>query len=232
MRRAVDGVDLRGGISNEMPGDLHLATFASGVQDERIGATESKHVEALERNRPAERSGHTGNHVAKTWRFRDQARNRRQHVHRISLDHYWIHVETTAGSPSGARAQVETHQYNPSYMPVSTPARVAIVIAALVAVVVGPWWISPERRVHRLPADLASTLSHEEAEPNLPAITAVVSLQSHLTTDVLVDVDGSARRDAGGDEAADAHGVSIALAKADGRWHITSAHVLARDAGL
>jgi len=45
-------------------------------------------------------------------------------------------------------------------------------------------------------------------------------------------VDGSARRDAGGDEAADAHGVSIALAKADGRWHITSAHVLARDAGL
>jgi hypothetical protein len=26
--------------------------------------------------------------------------------------------------------------------------------------------------------------------------------------------------------------VSIALAKADGRWHITSAHVLARGAGL
>ena len=117
-------------------------------------------------------------------------------------------------------------------MPVSTPARVAIVIAALVAVVVGPWRISPERRVHRLPADLASTLSHEEAERNLQAITAVVSLQSHLTTNVLVDVDGSARRDAAGDEAADAHGVSIALAKADGRWHITSAHVLARGAGL
>src|SRR5262245_57967377 len=104
VRRAVNGVDLRGGITNEMPGDLNVAAFASGVQHERIGATESKHVEALEWNRLAERSGHTGNHFAKAWRFRDQTRNRRQHVHRISLYHYWIHFRNTAGSSSGARA--------------------------------------------------------------------------------------------------------------------------------
>ncbi len=167
-------------------------------------------------------------------------------------------------------------------MHVSTPARAAIVIAVLAAVVVGyRWWISPQRHVQRLLPDVASALSHEEAEPDLRAIAAVASLQSNLAGDISVDVDGSAaalrgradvlamaarlrtsrsmmrvqffdpdirfssdssgttrvtvqitRRDAGGDEAADAHVVSIILVKADGRWQIASAHVLARDAAL
>jgi hypothetical protein len=235
-------------------------------------------VEALERDRLAERAGHTGNHFAKTWRLRDQTRNRRQHVHWVSLDHYRIHFETTAGSASG----IEAHQYNPSYMLVSTPARVAIVIAALVVVVLGyRWWASPERHVHVMLADVASALSHDDAETELRAIAAVASIQSHLAPDISIDMDSSSTslrgrpdvismaarfraarplvrvqffdpeiqfssdsagttrvtvqvttRDIGGEEVADARVVSIALVKADGRWQIASARVLAEDASL
>jgi hypothetical protein len=39
-------------------------------------------------------------------------------------------------------------------------------------------------------------------------------------------------RDIGGEEVADARVVSIALVKADGRWQIASARVLAEDASL
>lgn len=77
-------------------------------------------------------------------------------------------------------------------MPVSTPARAAVVIAALVVVVLGyRWCASPERHVHRLLADVASALSHEDAETDLRAIAAVASLQSHLTPDISIDVDSS-----------------------------------------
>ena len=111
-------------------------------------------MEALERNRLAKCSGHTGNHFAKTGRLRDQTRNRRQHVHWISLEHDRMEMSRKAG--------FETHQYNPTYMPASTPVRVAIVVAALVAVVAGyRWWSSPERQVNRLLSDVASALSHE-----------------------------------------------------------------------
>ena len=78
-------------------------------------------------------------------------------------------------------------------MPASTPVRVAIVIAALVAFVAGyRWWSSPERHIQRLLSDVASALSHEGAETNLRAIAAVASLQMHLAPDVSIDVDGSA----------------------------------------
>jgi hypothetical protein len=77
-------------------------------------------------------------------------------------------------------------------MPVSTPARVAIVIAALVVVVLGyRWWASPERHVRVILADVASALSHEDAETDLRAVAAVSALQSHLTPDISIDVDSS-----------------------------------------
>ena len=85
-----------------------------------------------------------------------------------------------------------THQYNPTYMPASALGRAAIVVAALVAVVAGyRWWDSPERRVNRLLADVATALSHESAETDLRALTAVASLQTHLTADVSIDMDGN-----------------------------------------
>ena len=78
-------------------------------------------------------------------------------------------------------------------MPASTPVRVAILIAALVASGAGyRWWTSPERHVHRLLSDVASALSHESAETDLRAIAAAASLQAHLAPDVSIDVDGSA----------------------------------------
>jgi len=76
-------------------------------------------------------------------------------------------------------------------MPASAPARVAIVIAALVAVVAGyRWWNSPERQINRLLSDVATALSHESAETDLRALAAVASLQSHLTPDVSIDLGG------------------------------------------
>jgi hypothetical protein len=55
-------------------------------------------------------------------------------------------------------------------MPISTPARVAI-IAAPVAVAVGyRYRIGCYRHVHRLLADVASALSHEGPEPDRRAI--------------------------------------------------------------
>jgi hypothetical protein len=73
----------------------------------------------------------------------------------------------------------------------STPARVAIVIAALAAVVAGyRWWNSPERQVNQLLSDVATALSHESAETDLRALTAVASLQQHLTPDVSIDMSG------------------------------------------
>jgi SnoaL-like domain len=180
------------------------------------------------------------------------------------------------------KAEIETHQYNPTYMPASTPVRVAIVIAALVGIVVGyRWWTNPERQIHRLLSEVASALSHDGAESDLRAVAAVASLQNHLAPDVSIDVGGRAAplrgrpdvmsmaarlrasnqmirvqffdpdiqlsndssgttkvtvqvttRDARGDEVADAHVVSIALVKAEGRWQIAGAHVLPKDAAL
>ena len=90
------------------------------------------------------------------------------------------------------QSEVRTHQYNPTYMPASAPARAAIVIAALVAVVAGyRWWNSPERQINQLLADVATALSHESAETDLRALTAVASLQTHLTTDVSIDMGGN-----------------------------------------
>jgi len=73
-------------------------------------------------------------------------------------------------------------------MPASPLVRAAIVVAALVAVVAGyHWWNSPERQVNQLLADVARALSHESAETDLRALTAVASLQTHLTADVSID---------------------------------------------
>lgn len=94
-------------------------------------------------------------------------------------------------TPSRISLRVRTNQYNPTHMPASAPARVAIVIAALVAVVAGyRWWNSPERQINRLLSDVATALSHESAETDLRALTAVASLQSHLTPDVSIDLGG------------------------------------------
>ncbi len=91
-------------------------------------------------------------------------------------------------------------------MPASTPVRVAIVIAALVASVAGyRWWINPERYVHRLLSDVASALSHDGAETDLRAIAAVASLQTRLAADVSIDVDGAG---------SDLHGRSDVIAMA------------------
>jgi hypothetical protein len=76
-------------------------------------------------------------------------------------------------------------------MPASTPARVAIVVAALVAVVAGyRWWNSPERQVKQLLSDVATALSHEGAETDLRALAAVAALQKYLTLDVSIDMRG------------------------------------------
>jgi hypothetical protein len=50
-------------------------------------------------------------------------------------------------------------------MPASTPARVAILVVALVAVVAGyRWWNSPERQIKALLSGVASALSHDGDE--------------------------------------------------------------------
>ena len=134
-------------------------------------------MEPLERNRLSKCSGQTGNHVTKSRRLRDETRNRRQHVDWISLEHLCD----------------RTNQYNPTCMPASAPVRVAILVAALVAVVAGyRWWNSPERQVNRLLSDIATALSHESAETDLRALTAVAALQPHLTPDVSIDMGGGA----------------------------------------
>jgi len=77
-------------------------------------------------------------------------------------------------------------------MPASAPARVALVAVALVAVVAGyRWWSSPERQINTLLSDVATALSHESAETDLRALTAVASLQTHLTLDVSIEMGGS-----------------------------------------
>ena len=76
-------------------------------------------------------------------------------------------------------------------MPASTPQRVAIVIAALVALVAAyRWWNNPERHIQRLLSDVASALSHDGAETDLRALAAVAALQSHLSPDVSIDMGG------------------------------------------
>lgn len=168
-------------------------------------------------------------------------------------------------------------------MPASTPVRVARVVATLVAVMAGYWWWNdPERHIQRLLSDVASALTHEGAETDLRALTAVASLQPHLAPDVSLDMGegsmplrgrqevismaarvraatpmmrvqffdpeielssdsaGTTRvtvqvttRDAGGEEVAAAHVVSIALVRAEGRWQIASARLLpGQDAAL
>lgn len=95
--------------------------------------------------------------------------------------------------PNASRmsSSVRTNQYNPTHMPASAPARVAIAVAALVAVVAGyRWWSSPERQINRLLSDIATALSHERAETDLRALAAVASLQSRLTPDVSIDMGG------------------------------------------
>ena len=62
-------------------------------------------------------------------------------------------------------SSVRTNQYNPTHMPASAPARVAIAVAALVAVVAGyRWWSSPERQINRLLSDIATALRRIERE--------------------------------------------------------------------
>lgn len=92
---------------------------------------------------------------------------------------------------SRIRLRFGTNQYNPSCMPVPAPVRVAILVAALVAVVGGyRWWNSAERQVNQLLSDVATALTHENAETDLRAVTAIASLQAHLTADVSIDMGG------------------------------------------
>ena len=184
----VNGVHLSGGIADEMFRDLDAAGLARGVENERVGAIEPQHMEPVEGNRRAKCPGQTGNHFAETWRLRDQTRNRRQHLHWISLEHVCDRPEHVVNQP-----EVWTHHYNPTYMPASPLVRAAIVVAALVAVVAGyHWWNSPERQVNQLLADVARALSRESAETDLRALTALASLQTHLTADVSIDMGGNA----------------------------------------
>jgi hypothetical protein len=167
------------------------------------------------------------------------------------------------------------------HMPASTPVRVAIIVAALVAVVAGyRWWNNPERLIHRLLADVASALSHDGDEGGLGALT-VASLQTHLAPDISIDMGSGApplrgrqdviamavrvrastpmvrvqffdpeialadessgttrvtvqvtTRDAGGEEVAAAHDITIALVRAEGRWQIARARVLPEQGAL
>ena len=76
-------------------------------------------------------------------------------------------------------------------MPSSAPVRAALVTVALVAVVAGyRWWSSPERQINKLLSDVATALSHESAQTDLRALTAVASLQTHLTPDVSIEMGG------------------------------------------
>lgn len=76
-------------------------------------------------------------------------------------------------------------------MPASAPVRAALVAVALVAVVAGyRWWNSPERQINALLSDVATALSHENPETDLRALTAVASLQKHLTADVAIEMAG------------------------------------------
>ena len=142
----------------------------------------------------------------------------------------------------------------------STPVRVAIVVAALVGLTAGyRWWNSPERHINRMLSDVASALSHDGAETDLRALATVASLQNHRHPDVTIDLGrgsllrgrffdseirltgdmGTTRvtvqvttRDAGGDEVAAAHVVSIELVRTEGRWQIANARVLPEDTPL
>ena len=74
-------------------------------------------------------------------------------------------------------------------MPASTPVRAAIAIAALLALIAGyRWWNSPERHIHRLLADVSSTLSHDGSETDLLSLAAVASLQNYMTSDIAIDL--------------------------------------------
>jgi hypothetical protein len=76
-------------------------------------------------------------------------------------------------------------------MPASTPVRAAIVVAALAALLAGyRWWINPERQIQNLLSEIASTLSHDDVETDLHALTTVASLQEHLLADVAIDMGG------------------------------------------
>jgi hypothetical protein len=76
-------------------------------------------------------------------------------------------------------------------MPASTPARVTILVVALVAVVAGyRSWNSPERQIKALLSGVATALSHDGDETDLRALTAVASLQTYLTPDVSIDMAG------------------------------------------
>ena len=78
-------------------------------------------------------------------------------------------------------------------MPAPAPVRAAIVVASLAAVVAGyRWWNGPERQIDRLLSSVASALSHESAETDLGALTAIAALQTHLTPDVSIDPGGGA----------------------------------------
>jgi hypothetical protein len=74
-------------------------------------------------------------------------------------------------------------------MPASTPARVALAVVVLVALVAGyRWWNNPERHIRRLLSDISSTLSHEQSETDLLTVAKVAALQNYLAPDVSIEM--------------------------------------------
>ena len=68
--------------------------------------------------------------------------------------------------------------------------RLVLVAAAVILALAGyRWWNSPERQIHRLLDEVASALTHQEAETDLRAVAAVAGLREHLTADVIVETE-------------------------------------------
>ena len=86
-RVRVGRIDRRRRVADAMLADLERARFARDVEHERLRAIEPQHVQALERNRCAQRDRQTRHDVAKARRFGDETRHCREDVHRIGLDH-------------------------------------------------------------------------------------------------------------------------------------------------
>jgi uncharacterized protein (UPF0147 family) len=73
----------------------------------------------------------------------------------------------------------------------STPVRVAVTVALLVAAVVAyRSWTSAERQIRRSISEAASALNHDEPATSLSAIAAVSVLNAYLAPDVSMDRGG------------------------------------------
>ena len=72
--------------------------------------------------------------------------------------------------------------------------RIAAVLALVVAAVAGyRWWVSPERQIRAILADVEAAFTHDAPGSGLDALTDVAALQKHLAEDVSIDANDGMR---------------------------------------